>query len=523
MSQVKQSNQIGSPASLVKPRVIVVGAGLAGCYLAAQLQSRCQVIMVTKGTRAQSNSMLAQGGIAVALDPGDSPQQHEQDTLAAGDYHNRKAAVAQLVSDGPVEVRQLIKSGMQFDHTATGALAFGLEGAHQRARVVHADGDQTGAAVTSFVQGQLTTAIQWREETAVVRLCQREGRCIGVLARDQTGALSQINGDAVVLATGGLGNLYDFTTNDATVTGDGMALALRAGVTLTDMAFVQFHPTLLSLQGKCYGLITEAIRGAGAVLVDEAGTRIMAQVPQQDLAPRDVVARQLTVWRARGHQTFLDISAVADFEQHFIGVTANLDAHQVPFRQTKLIPIQPGAHFMMGGIQADLTGRTSMPGLWAIGEVACNGVHGANRLASNSLLDCLVSGAKAAQDIERTCREADWGEWSDVNAPIATDATAAGTPNQQPTIKLPSLGQLQEQAWSNLGIERTHHQLHGFLRWLDQFNAETVAPEDLSPAQNTIANLCLCARAIAQAALAQRQSLGAHHWKEARKDESCAS
>lgn len=522
MSQVKQSKRLISQQVTTKPRVIVVGAGLAGCYLAAQLQTKCQVIMVTKGTRAQSNSMLAQGGIAVALDPGDSPQQHEQDTLAAGDYHNRKAAVAQLVSDGPIEVRQLIKNGMQFDQTASGELAFGLEGAHQRPRVVHADGDQTGAAVTSFVQGQLTTAIQWREETAVVRLCQREGRCVGVLTRDQAGALTQINGDAVVLATGGLGNLYDFTTNDATVTGDGMALALRAGVTLTDMAFVQFHPTLLSLQGKCYGLITEAIRGAGAVLVDEVGTRIMAQVPQQDLAPRDVVARQLTVWRAQGHQTFLDISAVADFEQHFIGVTANLDAHQIPFRQTKLIPIQPGAHFMMGGIQADLTGRTSMAGLWAIGEVACNGVHGANRLASNSLLDCLVSGAKAAQDIERTCQEQGRvGRAASVTD--ATTASAAGAANQRPIVKLPSLAQLQEQAWTNLGIERTHHQLHGFLRWLDQFNAETVAPEDLSPAQNTIANLCLCARAIAQAALAQRQSLGAHHWKEARKDESCAS
>ncbi|WP_125768546.1 L-aspartate oxidase [Lapidilactobacillus wuchangensis] len=484
-------------------KVLIIGAGLAGCYLAARLQNDCEVTIITKGERAESDSMLAQGGIAAALDPGDSPRQHAQDTLAAGQYHNSIAAVEQLVTAGPELLAQLIRQGMQFDHDEQGQLDFGLEGAHSYHRILHADGDQTGAALTSFVQQQLNN-VTWLTQTNVLQLVVEHHRCRGVLVRKTGQATTTIiNGDAVILATGGLGNLYPYTTNDDTVTGDGFALAMRAKVALADMAYVQFHPTLLMIDHQCYGLITEAIRGAGARLVDENNQRIMATVPHHDLAPRDVVARQLTKWQAAGHQLFLDISDVPNFEQHFIGVTANLDHHHIPFRETNRIPVQPGAHFMMGGLRADLNGQTSLPGLFAIGEVACNGVHGANRLASNSLLDCLVSAAKAGETITQT---------TPLTATNLTTTDALTSEQSRPmAVNLPSLAELQQQAWANIGIVRQPAKLQAFINWLAQYHLAELVPAQLTDAQLTIVNLGLCAELIAKAALAEPQNLGANY------------
>ncbi|WP_461215011.1 L-aspartate oxidase [Lacticaseibacillus sp. GG6-2] len=482
-------------------KVIILGGGLAGCYLATQLQDTCDVVIVTKGDQRASNSMLAQGGIAASLDPGDSPEAHEADTMKAGVYHNRERAVKQLVTTGPQLLAQLIKEGMPFDRRPDGSLSFGLEGAHSFHRILHANGDRTGEALTSFVQS-LLHRVTWETYTEALALAVSDNRCQGVVVRHlKDGRQETLAADAVVLATGGLGNLFDFTTNDHTVTGDGIALAKRAGARLADMAFVQFHPTLLSLNHRCYGLITEAIRGAGAVLVDENDHRIMAGVPRADLAPRDVVARHLTAWQAKGHQLFLDISAVQDFELHFPGVTANLDKHQVPFRETKRIPIQPGAHFMMGGVDTDLNAQTSISRLWAVGEVACNGVHGANRLASNSLLDCLVSGQKAADAIAAL--------------PAATLPELPLPASTKRAAQLPTLATLQHRAWKDLGVERTHEQLHAFLNWLHQFNYAQVDVLTWSAEELTVANLCLCSQLIAEAALAEPKSLGAHYLKEA--------
>lgn len=481
-------------------KVLVIGGGLAGCFLATQLQDSCDVTIVTKGGRRDSNSMLAQGGIAASLDPGDSPAAHEADTLKAGVYHNDEAAVKQLVTTGPQLLTKLIKQGMPFDRQPDGTLSFGLEGAHSHHRILHANGDQTGEALTSFVQQQLHH-VTWQTQVEALQLIVQDGVCQGVLVRHlTTGKQEVLVADAIVLATGGLGNLFNFTTNDATVTGDGIALAARAGAALTDMAFVQFHPTLLALNHHCYGLITEAIRGAGAILVDENNVKIMAGVPRADLAPRDVVARHLTAWQAQGHQLFLDISKVAAFEQHFPGVTANLDKHHVPFRETKRIPIQPGAHFMMGGVTTDLNAQTSLKRLWAVGEVACNRVHGANRLASNSLLDCLVSGQKAADAIAQLPEQ-------------TLSQPAVSIPAAKP-VHLPPLAELQARAWAELGVERTRRQLHDFLAWLHGFNYDQLAAANLTADELTRANLCLCSQLIAEAALAEPKSLGAHYMKE---------
>ncbi|WP_390406029.1 L-aspartate oxidase [Lacticaseibacillus jixiensis] len=481
-------------------RVVIIGGGLAGCYLASRLQDNCDVTIVTKGGKADSNSMLAQGGIAAALDPGDSPKVHEEDTLKAGVFHNRTDAVEQLVTTGPKLVQDLIDKGMAFDRNPDGTLNFGLEGAHSFHRVLHANGDRTGAAVTSFVQSLLHN-VTWQEHTAAVALQQDGGRCTGVVVRNvQDDTQQSLTADAVVLASGGLGNLYTLTTNDHTVTGDGIALAARAGVKLHDMAFVQFHPTLLTIDHRCFGLITEAIRGAGAILVDENSAPIMVNVPHKDLAPRDVVARHLTAAMAAGHHVFLDISRVADFAKHFPGVAENLDNHDIPWRRTMRIPVQPGAHFMMGGVDTDLNAQTSLEGLWAVGEVACNGVHGANRLASNSLLDCLVSADKAALSIQA--------------APAHQQAAPqAATPQYQPA-HLPALSDLQQHAWAMLGVERTKQGMQDFLTWLSQYDvdqpAQTVATKDLP-----CLNLALCSQLIAEAALQEPRSLGAHYLKEA--------
>ncbi|KRM30563.1 L-aspartate oxidase [Agrilactobacillus composti DSM 18527 = JCM 14202] len=481
-------------------KVIIIGAGLAGSYLATQLPQNYDITIITKASAQDSNSMLAQGGIAASLDPGDNPASHEADTLAAGQHRNKVAAVDQLVHEGPKLIQTLIKQGMPFDHQANGALDFGLEGAHSHHRILHAKGDRTGLALTTFVQSQIEH-VHWQENTTAVELLVKNGTCYGVRVRhDPTGTFKTLTADAVVLATGGLGNLFPLTTNDATITGDGIAIAARAGAKMADMAFMQFHPTLLSLHGKCFGLISEAVRGAGAILVDENNTPIMAAVPKKDLAPRDVVARHLTWWRAAGHQTFLDISAIPDFPKRFPGITANLDRHHVPFRTTNRIPIQPGAHFMMGGVQADLAAQTSIKRLFAIGEVACNGVHGANRLASNSLLDCLVSAEEATKVIAAL-------------EPAVTPAL----PQDPTTIvppKLPSLADLRQAAWHNLGVERTKAQLHDFHTWLAQFNYRDLVPTQLSPKDFTIANLCLCAELIDTAALKEPKSIGAHYIKE---------
>ncbi len=481
-------------------KIIIIGAGLAGCYLATQLQDTCDVTIVTKKSAQDSNSMLAQGGIAASLDPGDSPAEHAADTLAAGQYHNKTAAVKQLVATGPKLIQQLISAGMDFDHQTNGQLAFGLEGAHSHHRVLHANGDRTGAALTSFVQSQLHH-VHWKTYETALELQVQHKVCVGVTIRNEkTQQLETLTGDAIVLATGGLGNLFPLTTNNPTITGDGIAIAARAGAAISDMAFVQFHPTLLTLHGQCYGLITEAIRGSGAVLVDENDYRIMEKVPRKDLAPRDVVARHLKAWQQQGHQLFLDISAIPNFTQRFPGVTENLDNHHVPFRTTKRIPIQPGAHFVMGGVTTDLSAQTSIPHLFAIGEVACNGVHGANRLASNSLLDCLVSAEKAAEKIQKS-------------QPVPIKPIKNPTKEAVKPV-LPALDDLQKKAWQSLGVVRTRVGLRHFLNWLSKFNYQQLVPTQLDDNQLTIANLCLCASLIANAALAEPKSLGAHYIQE---------
>lgn len=377
--------------------VVVVGAGVAGLCAALACAPR-PVLLLSRGRDgAGSASELAQGGIAAALDPTDDVAAHARDTLAAGAGHNDAAMVRQLVTAGPGAIAWLQAHGVEFDRERhRDALALGREGGHDRARIVHAGGDLSGAVVMAALSAQVRDAahIDWRGDAEVDGLLLRNGQVAGVRVATLAGMRHVIEADAVVLATGGLGALFAYTTNPPGSTGAGLALALAVGARLRDLEFVQFHPTALASGGPTLPLVTEALRGAGARLRDDRGRALMAGVhPLGDLAPRDVVARR--VWQAqREGPVWLDATALpAGWHEAFPGVMAVCAAHgQDP--RTRPIPVTPAAHFHMGGIATDGDGRTSVPGLYAIGEVACNGVHGANRLASNSLLEGVVCGRR---------------------------------------------------------------------------------------------------------------------------------
>jgi L-aspartate oxidase len=396
--------------------LVVVGSGAAG--LAAALRAReagLRIIVVTKSSLSDGNTRWAQGGIAVALpggqSPGDSPERHAADTVTAGAGLCEPNAVAAILADGPAAVARLRRRGAVFDAAGDGTLARGREGGHSAFRVLHAGGDATGAEV----ERALADAVR-RERIPVLEqhltaelLLTASGAAAGLLALAGTGRPGLVRAPAVLLATGGLGQLYQVTSNPAVATGDGLALALAAGAAAADVEFVQFHPTVLYSGSASRGtapLVTEALRGEGAILVDATGARIMAGVhPLADLAPRDVVAAAITRRMAQApggvdDHVFLDATGLgpAELRRRFPSVHAACLAARIdPARQP--IPVAPAAHYHCGGVLTDLHGRTSVPGLYAAGEVARTGLHGANRLASNSLLEALVMGERAASAI----------------------------------------------------------------------------------------------------------------------------
>lgn len=329
---------------MIKERVIIVGSGISGCTAALRLMQDYDVTIITKGYKEESNSMLAQGGVAAAVSKNDTPKKHFSDTFQAGCFHNKVLAVNQLVTHGPMVIQKLIAEGMAFDEQ-DGELALGLEGAHQLPRILHTGGDQTGKFLTTFLQEKLTN-IHWQEQKMAIEIIKQNDTAIGVHCLDKENQLHTYYGEHIILASGGLGQLFPVTTNAATISGDGLALAYRAGAKLTDMEFIQFHPTLLFLNGRCHGLISEAVRGEGAKLIRTDGSAVMTAVhPRADLAPRDIVAATLFAEIQDGNDVFLDVTTIPNFEERFPGITANLDAHHVPFRETKRIPVHPGAHF----------------------------------------------------------------------------------------------------------------------------------------------------------------------------------
>src|SRR5258707_8705735 len=381
----------------------VVGSGVAGLRAAIELSDAGSVLVLAKSFLSDSATAWAQGGIAVALSDEDEIGLHEQDTINAGDGLCRPESVALLVEEGPKYITQLIEWGTEFDRAGT-KLAFTREAAHSRSRILHAHGDSTGREISRALLARANSIphLHLRAHAFTTGLIIENGKVVGVRFIDETdGSLHELRANAILLATGGLGQIYRETTNPEVATGDGMAIAYEAGAVLSDMEFVQFHPTALAVKGAPRFLLSEALRGEGGILRNIGLERFMKRYNEaQELAPRDVVARAIVseMHRTQAEHVYLDMTdkPTEFLQKPFPRIYATCLSYGLDLA-TDMAPVCPAAHYMMGGVQTDLWGRTSIPGLYAAGETAATGVHGANRLASNSLLEGLVFGARSGQ------------------------------------------------------------------------------------------------------------------------------
>ncbi len=482
--------------------VVIIGSGIAALQLAKKLHRDLNVIIFTKSNVTKSNSYLAQGGIAVAFAANDDPYKHYEDTLEAGRYHNNEETVLQMTKEAPALINELIVEGAPFDRDASGKIKLGLEGAHREKRIIHGGGDATGKVVVDFLITQ-NHDIKIAENMTVYDLILKDNRCVGVKVKDSNGRPLTVFADHVVIASGGIGQIYSFTSNADSVTGDGITLAYRAGAELADMEFVQFHPTLLFAGGKGAGLVSEAVRGEGARLVAEDGTFIMEDVhPYKDLAPRHVVSQTIYETVKKGKSVYLDISSIQNFESHFPTVASLCKENGVDLDSGK-IPVVPGCHFLMGGIVTDLHGQTSIPGLYAVGEAACTGVHGANRLASNSLLEGLYFGEKLARYIN--------------NAPVVNQNRNIKLKTKKQLLshyELPEIATIKKSMMDRTGISRNEELLEKQLRFLESYNPEFWLQADLDDLSLEDLNkvfMLITSWLVTKAAFKRTESRGGHY------------
>ncbi|PLT32416.1 L-aspartate oxidase [Bacillus sp. V5-8f] len=482
--------------------VIVVGSGIAALQTALVARKNKNVIIFTKNRLRDSNSYLAQGGIATAISTNDSTDKHEQDTVLAGRNHNNIELVAKLVEEAPEVINKLIASGMEFDRNRDGTISLGMEGAHSERRILHRHGDATGKyLIEHFISEVEQSSITIFEGSEVIELIMdEEESCIGVGYRNTKGQVERHYGEHIILATGGCGSLYRYTSNSAAVTGDGIALALKAGAMIRDMEFIQFHPTLLYINGSTHGLVSEAVRGEGAKLVTGNGLEIMEGIhPQKDLAPRHIVAQTIYSYLQRGETVYLDISGIGNFKKRFPTVAMLCKRNGIDLIDGR-IPVAPGNHFLMGGIETDQVGRTLVTGLYAVGEAACTGVHGANRLASNSLLEGIVFGNSVGIFISKAPRRVLLPQRGEMHKNVCFH-------------DLPSLAEISDKLMQHAGIIRNETGLKAMLDWLEGFDLQRmlqVPSCHLSKQQNRIINGLLVSWLIAESALYRCESRGGH-------------
>lgn len=486
--------------------VLVIGGGAAGLAAALRAADHTEVTLLTRGALPESNSAWAQGGIAAALDAADSPAAHVTDTLIAGAGLSDAAAVTTLADAAPALMRDLAALGVPFERAGDG-FALGLEGGHSQRRILHT-GDATGWAITStlIARARANPRIHILEHMQVVDLLGAPGCCDGALALDHTGHWHSFQASATILATGGAGALYGLTSNQPIALGEGIAMAYRAGAEVSDMEFVQFHPTVFRISAHEGFLITEAARGEGGLLRRPDGHRFMPEIdPRAELAPRDVVARGIfaAMQQSGSDHVLLDLTHLprAFLDQRFPTIMARCRAEGLdPARMP--IPVAPAAHYLMGGIRTDADGATSLVGLFAAGECACTGIHGANRLASNSLLECLVFGQRAGTTAGQSASQR---TPSSFGTPSASDPTHR--PDSPPNRAMPWRLALAQVMREQVGLQRSAASLTAALDVLATFPARLVAP---APDAISAANAALVARLIATAALLREESRGAH-------------
>jgi len=528
----------------------VVGSGVAGLRAAIELSSAGTVLVLAKSDLSESATAYAQGGIAVALSDEDEIGLHEQDTIAAGDGLCRPEAVALLVEEGPRYITQLIEWGTEFDRSGT-KLAFTREAAHSRSRILHAHGDSTGREISRalLARAHALPHLHLRAHAFTTGLMLENGRVVGLRFLDETdGSLHEVRAGAVLLATGGLGQLYRETTNPAVATGDGMSIAYVAGAVLSDMEFVQFHPTALAIKGAPRFLLSEALRGEGGILRNIDLERFMKRYAEaQELAPRDVVARAIVseMHRTHAEHVYLDMTGKSGefLQKRFPRIYSTCLSYGLDLA-TDMAPVCPAAHYMMGGVKTDLWGRTSVPGLYAAGETADTGVHGANRLASNSLLEGLVFGALAGEamskDAPATKHKA--APLPGTLAPKPGNSAPGTLPARtEKSFVSPQLSQIRDLMWRYVGILRNGKELSSALHSLQQMELPAAVPSQSSHQQlsasaegslshststavaaaaarehairadHEVVNLHTLATLIARSALAREESRGSHY------------
>ena len=495
--------------------VLIVGSGIAGLRAALEIPEPLQTIVISKDVLAQSNSAYAQGGIAGAMDPFDDIASHAKDTMAAGKGLCNEHIVEMVVREAPERIQELIDWGAKFDFE-NGTLALTQEGGHSHRRVVHALGDATGKEVMRALierARSLPNAEFW-ERTFIVDLLTHEGRCCGAVVWNKGHGKTIIWAKQTILATGGAGQIFRETTNPAIATADGHAVAFRAGALLRDMEFMQFHPTVLYIAGSSRHLISEAVRGEGAYLRDCTGYRFMGDYsPQFELAPRDEVSHAIAVQmeRTRHPCVYLDLShvdqkVVRERFPHIGKVCADFGLDITRDQ----IPVRPGAHYMIGGAVVDSEGRTTVPWLWAAGEVTSSGLHGANRLASNSLLEGLVFGRSSGRGAAQIA-----AEMPDSFEALPLDSDWPRSAQDDDELNLVDLrNSLSSEMWRDVGIRRDRAGLESAERQVDFWNKYVAAREFSDPHGWELQNMLLVARLIIAGALARQESRGTHFRKD---------
>ncbi|MFD1928195.1 L-aspartate oxidase [Sporosarcina siberiensis] len=479
---------------------IIIGSGIAALQLASNLNKSSKVLIITKSKLNESNSYRAQGGIAAAIGNLDHPSFHYKDTLKAGCYFQNENAVMELAENGPRIIENLKGNGLTFDEDDCGNLSLGMEGAHSQNRILHCGGDATGKHIMNHLFSEIHPQIDIIENEFVFELIlnSNRNRCIGIKSMDENGEVHYYSGQNIILAVGGVGGMFSYTSNEQSIAGDGIALAYRAGAEIVDMEFIQFHPTLLFVDGETKGLISEAVRGSGARLITSTGAYLMdGKHTLGDLAPRHIVAKEIFDQRAAGVDVFLDISMISEFEKKFPTVSKICLENGVAIK-TGLIPVAPGCHFLMGGISVNEVGETSVNGLFAIGETASTGIHGANRLASNSLLEGLYFGEKLAMYLNK------------LNPPKESLSIIEKEFQMRHDLFIPNVKEVQQQMMLHAGIIRTKLDLLQIESWLNQFSEEENALDKYSKEQIQVLFMVQCAKLIVKGALLREESRGGH-------------